>query len=319
MPTTPEEQFKSEPTIEQAVVPTPEVLSFPHDILGKEYKLDGVSFTVLGIQPVFHDPQEEEIDLPLNIFIITDIQSQKVPVIPFQGGYASITKIRIGDEVISGYADVIKYILVTEQTPEGWMTNRALAQELEKSYRTIKKIADQHHTTHPDWFHDYKISGGQIYEHYSPELCAFIRNELNNQEKAPDKWKTKKKLSIELEVDKGTILGRANSYRQSHPEWFRDYRARNGKIHEHYSPELCAIIRNELNNQEKASQGWMTQGALAIELKSGRETIRHITDLYRQSHPEWFHEHIDARSRSREHCSPQLCDIIRQELKDRRS
>ena len=107
MPTTPEEQLKSEPTVEQTIVPTPEVLSFPHDILGKEYELDGVSFTVLGIQPVFYDPQEEEMDLPLNIFTVTDIQSQKVPVIPFQGGMAYITKIQIDDEVVAGYKNIL--------------------------------------------------------------------------------------------------------------------------------------------------------------------------------------------------------------------
>src|SRR3989338_10843919 len=107
MPHTSEEQLKSGPTVEQTIVPTPEVLSFPHDILGKEYELDGVSFTVLGIKPVFYDPQEEEMDLPLNIFTVTDIQSQKVPVIPFQGGMAYITKIQIDDEVVAGYKNIL--------------------------------------------------------------------------------------------------------------------------------------------------------------------------------------------------------------------
>ena len=84
-----------------------ELLIVSHDILGKEYELDGVSFTVLGIQPVFYDPQEEEMDLPLNIFTVTDIQSQKVPVIPFQGGMAYITKIQIDDEVVAGYKNIL--------------------------------------------------------------------------------------------------------------------------------------------------------------------------------------------------------------------
>src|SRR3990167_6608490 len=113
-----------------------ELLIVSHDILGKEYELGGVSFTVLGMQPVFYGDENEVNDLQTNVVAIADIQSQRVPIIPFQGGYACITKIRIGDEVISGYADVIKYILVTEQTPEGWLTTGALARELKKGFRT---------------------------------------------------------------------------------------------------------------------------------------------------------------------------------------
>src|SRR3990167_4278114 len=107
MPHTSEEQLKSEPTIEQAVVPTPEVLSFPHDILGKEYELNGVSFTVLGMQPVYYANEDDKQDLQPDVITITDIQSQKTPVIPFQGGMACITKIRIGDEVVAGYKNIL--------------------------------------------------------------------------------------------------------------------------------------------------------------------------------------------------------------------
>ena len=35
----------------------------------------------------------------------------------------------------------------------------------------------------------------------------------------------------------------ADSYRQSHPEWFHEYRATTGRVREHYASELCDSIR----------------------------------------------------------------------------
>src|SRR3990167_810099 len=151
MPHTSEEQLKSEPTFEQAVVPTPEVLSFPHDILGKEYELNGVSFIVLGMQPVYYDDDEEKEELPHGIVVILNVQKQHTPVIPFKGGYVCITKICIGDEVIAGYVDIFKCVTaIIEQTPQGWMSNHALAMGLGTSQEKMKRIADSYRQSHPE-------------------------------------------------------------------------------------------------------------------------------------------------------------------------
>ena len=40
-----------------------ELLIVSHDILGKEYELNGVSFTVLGMQPVYYANEDDKQDL----------------------------------------------------------------------------------------------------------------------------------------------------------------------------------------------------------------------------------------------------------------
>ena len=290
-----------------------ELLIVSHDILGKEYELGGVSFTVLGMQPVFYGDENEVNDLQTNVVAIADIQSQRVPIIPFQGGYACITKIRIGDEVISGYADVIKYILVTEQTPEGWLTTGALARELKKGFRTIKRIAEQYRTPHPDWFHRYRVVGGQSRNHYSPELCDIIRNKITEEEQSPEGWLTNKALARELKKDFLTIKRIPEQYRTPHPDWFYMYMTASG-LQEHFSPELCDIIRNSIAEREQTPEGWLTTGALAEEFKKNDSTIKKIAEQYRTSHPDWFCDYRAMGGQYRSHYSPELCDIIRNRI-----
>ncbi|MBN2096432.1 hypothetical protein JW752_03490, partial [Candidatus Peregrinibacteria bacterium] len=84
-------------------------------------------------------------------------------------------------------------------------------------------------------------------EHFSPELCDIIRTKINEYEKAPEGWMTNTRLSSELEVDFRTVKVRADTFRDTHPEWFMDYKDVVGKLREHYSPELCDILKKELD------------------------------------------------------------------------
>ena len=225
-----------------------ELLIVSHDILGKEYELDGVSFTVLGIQPVYYTDEDEQQDVQWNVATITDINSQRVPIISFQGGMACITKIRIGDEVIVGYSDILKKIAPIEQAPEGWLTKNGLAQELKISYETINKIADKHRATHPNWFHVYMTATG-LQEHFSPELCDIIRNKIAEKEHAPEGWFTTRSLARELKKGFLTVKRIAEQHLATHPDWFHAYKVVGGQFCNHYSPELCDIIRQAVKDK----------------------------------------------------------------------
>ncbi len=137
-----------------------------------------------------------------------------------------------------------------EQALPGWMTNKRLAIELKVARESIKNITILYRQAHPEWFYNYKNSIGQIHEHYSPKLCDLIRDEINKFEQSPAKWMTNGGLAIDIKVAPQTIKRIADSYRQSHPEWFHEYKRTSGNICEYYSPELCDIIRNEIDKFE---------------------------------------------------------------------
>ena len=313
MPTTPEEQLKCELAVEQVVATTPEVLSFPHDILGKEYKFDGVSFTVLGMQPVYYSDEEKE-ELPHGIVAILNVQKQRIPVIPFKGGYASITKIRIDDEVIVGYADIIKNIMTLEHAPEGWMTNGGLADEMKAGNERVTRIAGSYRQSHSEWFHKYRTVMGNVCEHYTPELCSLIRNEITKKVQAPERWMNNASLMKELDVADSTIARQVDIFRVLHPEWISFYSSKAGGECEYYSPELCVLIKEALSQVKKAPEGWMTEHGLAVELKTTQDRIKSIVDSYRISHPDYFQKYKCKTKAVREHLSPELCTIIRKNV-----
>src|SRR3989338_4337557 len=292
-----------------------ELLIVSHDILGKEYELDGVSFTVLGIQPVYYTDEDEQQDVQWNVATITDINSQRVPIISFQGGMACITKIRIGDEVIVGYSDILKKIAPIEQAPEGWLTKNGLAQELKISYETINKIADKYRATHPDWFHIYIVASG-LREHFSPQLCDIIRNKIAEEEHAPEGWLTTGALALELKKDFLTVKRIAEQHLATHPDWFHVYMIVEGQFRTHFSPKLCDIIRNKIAEKEHAPEGWFTTRSLARELKKGFLTVKRIAEQHLATHPDWFHAYKVVGGQFCNHYSPELCDIIRNKISE---
>ncbi|MBN2096222.1 hypothetical protein JW752_02365, partial [Candidatus Peregrinibacteria bacterium] len=194
-----------------------------------------------------------------------------------------------------------------ETAPEGWMTNSALANELEVSYTLTKKIANKYRQTNSEWFREYKHKMGHIREHYSPELCNIIRARINEYETAPEGWLTNSTLAKGLDVDWTTIQKLIQPYRQTHPQWFVVY-----NINEHFSPELCDIIRTKINEYETAPEGWLTNGGLADELNVANDTTKRRAEVYRKEYPEWFREYKTTGKKGgvvREHFSPELCDI----------
>ena len=120
---------------------------------------------------------------------------------------------------------------------------------------------------------------------------------------------TNLKLSKELHKTKQSVKKIANKYRESNPEWFIIYKSASGIKAEHYSPELVAIIEQEINKYKSAPEGWMTNTEFVRNFKKGKNTIKKIADKYRDSNPEWFKFYL-VRGQLREHYSPEFIAVI---------
>ncbi len=138
----------------------------------------------------------------------------------------------------------------------GWMTNKALAAEIDAtagfdSFSEVKIFAEKFKSTNPDWFKWYTNAQGGIYLHYSPEMCDIIRSEFAKKDSsALPEWMTNRSIVDEIFRNTGvnrrhTIEKFAREFLTIHPEWSRHFRDKKGKVRNHYSPELCHLIREK--------------------------------------------------------------------------
>ncbi len=64
--------------------------------------------------------------------------------------------------------EIKKQLEKREPAPEGWMVIRNIVKEIGRGEEIVKKTAEKYREKHPEWFKDYLIEGGRLYEHYSP-------------------------------------------------------------------------------------------------------------------------------------------------------
>jgi plasmid maintenance system antidote protein VapI len=202
--------------------------------------------------------------------------------------------------------------------PEGWMSNKSLAKELDVAFYTILKIAKQYQESNPEWFGKYKAKSGQAVQHYAPELVTKIKEALAERKEAPEGWMTNGGLSAELNVAGNTALSIADQYRKNHPEWFIFYKSKAGYVTEHYAPKLIIKIKEVLAKRQDAPEGWITNSSLILELNVDFYTISKIVDQYRKNHPEWFGNYKSKIGSLAEHFAPELIAKIKKQLAERK-
>lgn len=66
----------------------------------------------------------------------------------------------------------------SELAPEGWYTSYKAAEELGVYPSYILKSVRDYRTSNPNWFKFYKISTGNVCEHYSPELIEQVKTRV---------------------------------------------------------------------------------------------------------------------------------------------
>jgi ubiquinone/menaquinone biosynthesis C-methylase UbiE len=146
----------------------------------------------------------------------------------------------------------------TPTTPDGWLTNNALAKDLHVSESTIKKMASTLQDRFPEGIQEYRNESGKIYEHYSPQLTEAIRQELLSVGPAPEGWMTRygiiKATGSHWEATQSII----NDLMGEHPEWSHIYKDKGGHQLRHYHPELVSEVSAKL--QAAKSERLKSQG-----------------------------------------------------------
>jgi hypothetical protein len=149
------------------------------------------------------------------------------------------------------------------------------------------------------------------------EICNKKTLEMEG-EKDPEEWKTNNMVAKGLGVDFFTVKRIAENYRRVNPEFFENFKSKPGSFREYYSPQLVEIIRKEIEKRKEAPEGWGTPNMLAYQLNVATVTIQKIANYYQEVNPEYFCDFTLKTGNVCLHYAPQLVEIIRRKVEERK-
>lgn len=148
--------------------------------------------------------------------------------------------------------------------------------------------------------------------------------EINEEEKekiefAPEDWMTLPEVENYIGEQRHNINKITAKYKGDPNMMDKLRKTRGASIPAlHYSPELIAIIQHEIKswNLEERPEGWLTAMQLwkSLKVKVGKKKIKNKIEAFRESHPEWFKICKDKTGVPRDHVSPELVQIIKDEI-----
>ena len=198
-----------------------------------------------------------------------------------------------------------------KSVPENWTTVRALTKELNISITAIRRYAEKYRSEHPEWFKFYENHLGLREMYYHPDLIKLIHNNFEDDETLPDGWISLTPMMKILKGDFRTVKRYLENYKADHPEWFKNYKDIGGRMREYYSPELVETMKKDYALKPT---DWIVMASLTKNFKRDRKTIRDIMRPYRISNSDWFRNYRGSNGMITEHYSPELIEIIKNEL-----
>jgi superfamily II DNA or RNA helicase len=217
------------------------------------------------------------------------------------------------------HPDLVKLILERfkrekKELPDDWVLPKHCLGGTSISDPAIRNFAEKFRKDHPEWFDIFWFING-YYEFYHPELVNLIREEFKNRKPPLEGWKTAKTLSNEKVGYPTSIKGFAEKFRKDHPEWFEMFTVINGRMYEHYHPDLISEIKKEFQIR-KPGDSWSTVSGLAKEIGIEKQLIVSYIDQFLKDNPGLVMEY-KTKSATIRHLHPNLVEKIKEWTKDK--
>ncbi len=163
---------------------------------------------------------------------------------------ARVPRTHYGPKIIAIMDPILAH---TQEVEAGTMTVNALAADIHAKDRRVKKIAESFRAEHPEWFtFHYSKEAGRDVEVLSKQLVSIIRKKIEKERKAfPEALPGEESaymLAKRLDTTRipqnniPRIKKIAESFRESHPEWFNMRISTQGKPGEYYAKPLVKRI-----------------------------------------------------------------------------
>ncbi len=135
----------------------------------------------------------------------------------------------------------------------------------------------------------------------------------------PDEWMSMIEMAELTDRDPQTLRALVADYRESNPEWFRQYRTHPQSLTEYIHPDCMEIIVSEYSKYDKAPEGWKKLADLANDNSRYYQSISFFIERFRSEHPEWFHQYESATHHIREYMHPDLVALTEKQFSERQS
>lgn len=161
----------------------------------------------------------------------------------------------------------------------------------------------------------------EFMERSDPKIGELTLQEGEQFELSPEGWMTNHSLATEIHASYDTIKRITDDHRESHPEWFKLYKTKEGRLAEHFHPELVEILKKGRATIEYAPENWVTINALATELGVSSGTIKNIIGELPRLEEDWLKEYRikDKRGNPSVYLHPDLVAEIRMRTPSRES
>jgi len=232
-----------------------------------------------------------------------------------------------GLKVITEAEEVMRVIreMVDQQyqiPQEGWFSIPAVASRFRIHGSTIKRIISNYRETNPEHFRMFRpVHGSVPKEHISSELVEIIQEMRGNLRAPIEGWMHMPAIIDELGVSRELIERLIKKYRDENSSYFRVFRMEDGRLSEHYSPELLDILKTKVWREYSSigppQEGWLTYSKAGRLLRThNNKNVEKLAQPHKETNPEFFANFRINKGKGavREHISPQLVEILAQQV-----
>lgn len=204
--------------------------------------------------------------------------------------------------------------------PEGWMTEHAIAENRGKSPQFVRRII-RNFTPKPDGINqeyedDFAIfddNSGIPRTFLSPKVVEIVVSQI-----PPKGWITNYTLSRRLGIGPKATRDLAERFEAEKDQFvFKGMPTSAGNIPIHYAPERVKEIEEFIASRPKAPKDWVSIHMLAQKLGVGDRTVKEIAEKHRGTEQDLFGFFRDRMGRFNELYSPELVEIISEEINRR--
>lgn len=148
-----------------------------------------------------------------------------------------------------------------EQTdiPDGWLNATAFADQLGIHGNTWKKVLKRFGPVKSEWVKEFsnKQGKGIVFYHpdYIKEIVDFV---AKNSDEMPEGWITTNALAKELSTALPVVFKMAEAYRESNPEWFKEFTSKAGRKYLYFHPALIKKVTEDYQKYSAPPTGWAT-------------------------------------------------------------
>lgn len=202
------------------------------------------------------------------------------------------------------------------EAPKGWIDFESLAQELKSDRASLKYHVKKLKSQFPNQSGSYKTEEDHAHTitFFSSQFADAIRQHVLRT--IPEGWLTTKSLADTLNCSFDTVERAVEQYRNTHPEWFKVLKAKNGHNIEHFAPALAAQVEKDLRQRESPPENWSNAAQMAKQFGVSPFTVGQAIKKLRKDNSPSIKEFKSKAGWLTEYYPPEFKQLVEKEVSE---